>query len=234
VPYIYSFARDAAEHGYPILRHPFLQYPTDPNTYDIAYDFFLGDALLVCPVVEQGARERQCYLPPGEWVNWWTGHVYDGPGRASLPAPLEQIPLLARAGAIIPTYDPDVQTLVQLGRAGAPDLDDLVVRVVPHPGVADIHSEFTLYDGSRLVYHAWPGAATMSVSASPVERRLEVVLPANGEPLRVDGPGGPLPRRPSLAAARLAGGYAYAYDSGASTIHVILPAAGDVEISVAW
>jgi alpha-glucosidase (family GH31 glycosyl hydrolase) len=108
LPYIYRNARIASDTGAPIIRPLFLEAPSDTATYPIDDEFFLGDDLLVCPVVLPGARERRCYLPGGGWTDFWTGQVHQGPGWATLPAPLERIPLLVRAGVTIPLGDPDV------------------------------------------------------------------------------------------------------------------------------
>jgi alpha-glucosidase (family GH31 glycosyl hydrolase) len=131
VPYIYSVARQASERGYPIMRHLFLEYPDDPNTYSLDDEYLLGDALLVCPVITPGVRDRSCYLPAGDWVDYWTGEMYRGAGYVTLPAPLERIPLLVRAGALLPTAVPAVETLASAGTPG----DDLVVRITPQPTV---------------------------------------------------------------------------------------------------
>ena len=54
-----------------------------------------------------GAREVQVYLPrgPESWRDFWTGRVYEAGGCAPIPAPLDRLPLLAPAGAIVATTD---------------------------------------------------------------------------------------------------------------------------------
>jgi alpha-glucosidase len=64
--------------------------------------FFLGDALLVCPILEEGARSRSVILPKGHWYNFWDDTANEGGRQITLEAPLEQIPLLVRAGSILP------------------------------------------------------------------------------------------------------------------------------------
>jgi hypothetical protein len=43
------------------------------------------------------------YLPPGGWIDWHDGALYRGPRRLRVAAPLERIPLFARAGSVMPT-----------------------------------------------------------------------------------------------------------------------------------
>ncbi|NIV29741.1 MAG: hypothetical protein GWN58_09615, partial [Anaerolineae bacterium] len=131
-PYLYTYAHQASQTGAPIMRHLFLCYPDDPAVRDLDYQFLLGNELLVAPVLAPGVETWPVYLPKGEWVNWWDGERYRGPGRVTIPAPLTQIPLLARAGAVIPMLPPNVDTLVE-----STDLsvrvagDDLVVELFP-------------------------------------------------------------------------------------------------------
>ena len=63
----------------------------------------------MAPVIEQGAVTRKLYLPKGDWLNYWTGEHLTGGADVTVPAPLDQIPILVRAGAILP-FKPEKQT----------------------------------------------------------------------------------------------------------------------------
>jgi len=43
------------------------------------------------------------WVPPGTWVDYFTGARYRGPGTRTLSVPLSRMPVLVRAGAIVPT-----------------------------------------------------------------------------------------------------------------------------------
>jgi alpha-D-xyloside xylohydrolase len=59
--------------------------------------------LLVAPVTEAGARERDVYLPAGaDWRDAWTGRVHPGGRTVLTDAPLDRIPLYLRDGAELP------------------------------------------------------------------------------------------------------------------------------------
>ena len=82
-------------------------------------------------------RRRALYLPPGTWVDLWRSLRYrkgDGSLRlrrarllsgrrrgrdATLPAPLDELPLLARAGSLLALLPADVDTLAPYGRRDA-------------------------------------------------------------------------------------------------------------------
>jgi len=55
---------------------------------------------MVAPVLCEGAREREVYLPTGaEWMDAWGGGVYPGGQRINVPAPLETIPVFLKTGS---------------------------------------------------------------------------------------------------------------------------------------
>ncbi len=104
LPYLYSAVWQAAQTGLPIVRALALAYPDDPATYSLDDEFLFGESLLVAPVVEEGATSREIYLPAGGWYDFWTGEQHEGPRRITCDAPLDTLPLYARAGSVIPLW----------------------------------------------------------------------------------------------------------------------------------
>ena len=51
-----------------MVRHLFLHYPDDPNTFDLRYQFLLGADLMVAPVLDKGADSVEVYFPEDERV----------------------------------------------------------------------------------------------------------------------------------------------------------------------
>jgi alpha-glucosidase len=103
LPYLYGLFREAETTGAPVWRPLFFEFPGDVGSAEIEDQFMLGPLLLAAPVVERGAQERSVYLPPGSWTSWHDGARYTGPRRLAVAAPLERMPLFARAGSVIPT-----------------------------------------------------------------------------------------------------------------------------------
>jgi len=102
LPYLYTCAWETSQTGAPLVRP--LGWPDDDDvdlwTADDA--FRLGDALIVAPIVQEGATSRALRLPEGRWYALDDDTSYDGPGEVRLEAPLERIPILVRAGAVLP------------------------------------------------------------------------------------------------------------------------------------
>src|SRR5574341_431335 len=104
LPYLYTAVWQAAQTGAPIVRPLLFEYPDDPQTYNLDDQFMLGDALLAAPVLEGGATGRAVYLPAGEWFDYWTHERIGGGQTITVSAPLDQLPLFVRAGAVIPLW----------------------------------------------------------------------------------------------------------------------------------
>ncbi|MCB0746102.1 MAG: alpha-xylosidase [Ignavibacteriae bacterium] len=100
IPYIYAQAKDCTERGLPMLRALFIEYPEDPGSWLIDDQYLFGSDMLVAPLFED-VKERNVYLPPGEWIDYQTNKVYSS-GWHKIE--VEKIPIivLVRDGAVIP------------------------------------------------------------------------------------------------------------------------------------
>jgi len=103
LPYIYSAAWGVTNKGESLMRALPLEFSSDPETRQIPDQFVFGPALLINPVTSEGTTQRALYLPAGvEWVDFWTGKRMIGSQKIVAEAPLDRIPIYARAGSIIP------------------------------------------------------------------------------------------------------------------------------------
>ncbi|MFJ4471120.1 glycoside hydrolase family 31 protein [Streptomyces sp. NPDC089424] len=103
LPYFLMLAHLARRTGAPYVRPLWWSSPEDRALRDCEDAFLLGDCLLVAPVLDPGADRRAVQLPRGRWYDTATERAYEGPGQVLVDAPLSRIPVLARAGAVIPT-----------------------------------------------------------------------------------------------------------------------------------
>ncbi|MFF2228742.1 glycoside hydrolase family 31 protein [Streptomyces globisporus] len=128
-PYFVSLSQVARLTGAPYVRPVWWGAPGDRALRECEDAFLLGDALLVAPVLEPGVRRRAVRLPRGRWYDTVTGRAYEGPGQVLVDAPLSGVPVLARAGAVIPVRGADGEPELEVwapapGRTGG----GLVVR----------------------------------------------------------------------------------------------------------
>ncbi len=109
MPYVYSLAGMTYFNDYTIMRALVMDYGKDTKVNNIGDQYMFGPALMVCPVYEYGARDRDVYFPETSgWYDFYTGQYITGGQTRKVPAPYERIPLFVREGAIIP-YGPDMQ-----------------------------------------------------------------------------------------------------------------------------
>ncbi|MBR5575937.1 MAG: DUF5110 domain-containing protein, partial [Bacteroidaceae bacterium] len=112
LPYQYAIAREAVD-GLPMIRAMFLE---EENAFTLGkrteYQYMFGPYILVAPIYQATRADKEgndvrdgIYLPKGEWVDYFTGDVYQG-GRIinNFPAPLWKLPVLMKRGAIIPVH----------------------------------------------------------------------------------------------------------------------------------
>jgi alpha-D-xyloside xylohydrolase len=130
LPYLEAADRVYRRTGLPIMRYLALAYPEDERSYQREDEYLFGPDLLAAPVIEPGSTERELYLPPGHWVDFWRSVSYrekrgglrvrrarllHGRREATVPAPLDELPLMVRAGAVLPLLPADVDTLASYG-----------------------------------------------------------------------------------------------------------------------
>ena len=75
-PYRLALVKEASETGLPVVRHPFVHYPDDPEVLGLEYQFMVGPNLMVAPVLDPGEEMVEVYLPAGRWVHLWSGRKY--------------------------------------------------------------------------------------------------------------------------------------------------------------
>jgi alpha-glucosidase len=103
IPYFYTLAWEATNTGHPPIRPLFWLDPDDSQLWDVEDAFAVGDALLVYPVLKAGVYSRPSVLPKGHWYNFWDDSFIEGANEeVHLAAPIDQIPILVKAGSILP------------------------------------------------------------------------------------------------------------------------------------
>jgi alpha-glucosidase (family GH31 glycosyl hydrolase) len=101
VPYTYTLAKQANQTGVPITRPLYLNYPEQEAAYTHPQEYLYGDNVLVAPITSAGGSVT-AWIPPGTWTDYFTGTVYTGPSTATITKPLSEMPVLVKAGGIVP------------------------------------------------------------------------------------------------------------------------------------
>ncbi|MFT5765723.1 MAG: alpha-glucosidase, partial [Saprospiraceae bacterium] len=104
LPYLYTAFQKYSVTGQPMIRSMIFEDQNDPMLRNIEREFMFGDHLLVSPVIKKGISKQKLYLPKGNWYHYWTADVFEGEQSIKVAAPLQQIPIFVREGAVIPHY----------------------------------------------------------------------------------------------------------------------------------
>ena len=130
-PYLLAADAEYRATGMPIMRHALLTDPADARARAQDGQFMFGDSLLAAPVVAPGQTTKDVYAPRGVWLDFNrsvryvdrtgayvplpAGKVLSGRTTYKLDAPLERLPMLIKAGSVLPLLPADVDTLSDYG-----------------------------------------------------------------------------------------------------------------------
>ncbi|KAI8999776.1 glycosyl hydrolases family 31-domain-containing protein [Gaertneriomyces semiglobifer] len=107
LPYLYTLFWEASSTGMGVMRPMMYEFPSDSRTYAMDTQYMLGSALLVTPVTTPDQHTVDVYLPPNTtWFDYHshTPYVSSSTGKTvSLSTPMDHIPVLVRAGSVVPT-----------------------------------------------------------------------------------------------------------------------------------
>jgi alpha-glucosidase (family GH31 glycosyl hydrolase) len=212
---LYPYLAAADDHyqrtGAPIMRHLALRFPGDPKAVDRDDEFLFGPDLLAAPVLEPGATARDLYLPRGHWVDLWNAVAYKaktgdlrlakarllrGGREFTADAAADELPLMVRAGAILPLLPADVDTLADRyagggaarlrggGGGGQVSLDDRK-RMLELLAFPRGRSASRAYDDTRMVSRERRGKWVLKLrSGQPRQWKVDASLAALRRPFR--------------------------------------------------
>ena len=239
---LYPYLRGAdAEHrssGLPIMRHALLTHPDDERAQRAHDQFMLGADLLAAPVLVEGARRRRVYLPEGRWVDWLRSVEFRRSSGAFLPrramllrggrgheleAREHELPLLVRAGAVLPLLPADVDTLAPYGGRSVVRLDERADRLTL---LAFPRGRWSGRLGARgrMVARETAGGWTLRLRGAG---RRTYTLRASLGSLRLPF----IPRRVTLGGRRLPAS-AWRYDSRRRVLTARFQAAGEATLTL--
>lgn len=162
VPYLYTMAERASREGRPLVEPLYHEHPWAEAAYQHPNEFRFGTELLVAPITAPrcpvGLVARvDAWLPEGDWFDVLTGFRYAGDRTIALWREVDAIPVLARAGAIVP-----------LAGAG-PDDDAVLANGTEHPEAIELllapgaDGRFTLYEDDGA------SEAALRAARTPIE-----------------------------------------------------------------
>jgi alpha-glucosidase (family GH31 glycosyl hydrolase) len=107
LPYYYTLHYNSHVTGDPVARGLFYEFSQDAMTADNDVQMMIGPYILISPVLVDGARILNTYLPAATWYDFYTGARTVSAGTSlQLDAPIDKINIHIRGGGIIPLQNP--------------------------------------------------------------------------------------------------------------------------------
>lgn len=118
--YLADTAEQASADGVPMVRPLVFAWPQESGALDRWDEWMLGDDLLVAPIWQTGQRQREVWIPPGEWVDFWDADTtIEGPTTVTVDVPLAKLPMWVAEGSELleVEVDPALAALADGARA---------------------------------------------------------------------------------------------------------------------
>lgn len=179
LPYNYTLAYENATKGYPLVRPLEFHSTTPTGKYDDIRDEYLwGRDVLVAPVITEGAVTRDVVFPDTDSL-WYDinnkGVTYSGGTTATVSAPLNVLPIFARAGAFIPTADYDFKD-------NTSDYNTQTYTINYYMGQENVISYATLYEDDLTSPSSKnAGSAVITMTALPVSDNTSFCFNSEGD-----------------------------------------------------
>ncbi|HOZ38721.1 MAG TPA: glycoside hydrolase family 31 protein [Anaerolineaceae bacterium] len=107
LPLIYTANWLNSEHGEPLILPMYYSYPNEEAAYQAPNQYTFSRQLIVAPITQPAdpstnLSRASIWLPAGQWFDIFTNEAFEGGQWLTLHADQSQIPVFAKAGAIIP------------------------------------------------------------------------------------------------------------------------------------
>lgn len=108
IPYLYSMNYQTYKNALPLVMPMYYKHHEE-IAYHFDNEFYFGSELIVCPITSKTNKITKlasvvAYIPKGKWIDIFTNRIYQGPKIINLYRNINDIPVLAKSGAIIPLF----------------------------------------------------------------------------------------------------------------------------------
>lgn len=176
IPYIYTAARNAYDTAISICHPLYYDDPEAAEAYQFKDEYLFGNDMLVAPVTAPMSEQsrlstKSIWLPPGTWIEWFTGAQLQGPAKMDRSFALDEIPVYVKAGAIIP-MQPKMRNIAEK------PVDPLVLNIFPgDSGLTRVYEDAGNSLGYKTSEFAW---TTIRHSLQPDGTHRIEILPVEG------------------------------------------------------
>ena len=144
LPYLYTMNYRAYKENQPLIWPMYYTHPEEEEAYVRKNQYWFGDAFMVAPITSANLDpinmgKVDVWLPEGTYIDFFTNMIYRGGRTVTMYRYMDSIPVLAKAGAIVP------MTEEIFGTDAVKNPSSLVLNVY-----AGADGSFTLYEDDNV------------------------------------------------------------------------------------
>ena len=176
IPYLYSMSYRNYKDDLPVVCPMYYENPEEREAYTVPNQFYFGSEMIAAPVTSPrilglNVSATAVWLPEGIWYDIYTGMMYEGGRKIVMYRDLNSIPVLAKAGGILP-FTKDISTFSAVSNP-----ESLWIRVY-----AGADGNFTLYEDDNETCRYTEGVcAKTCMTYTEGEHAVFMISPAIGE-----------------------------------------------------
>ena len=197
IPYIYTAARAAYDTAISICHPLYYEFPEAAEAYEFKDEYLFGADMLVAPIATAVSDDtrlatKNIWLPPGTWIEWFTGAELRGPAKIERGFAMNEIPVYVKAGSVVPMQP-------KMRNTAEKPVDPLILTIFPgESGETRVYEDAGNspgYTGSEFAWqtvrHSRQADGTHRIEILPVEgsypgmplsRGYEIRLPSTLPP----------------------------------------------------
>lgn len=181
IPYTYTMNHRFYAENIPLVEPVYYEYPGVEDAYRYRNEYFFGSQLLVSPITEKSDPQTKTgavktWLPEGTWYDIFTGTVYHGDRTIRMHRSIDSIPVLCRAGGILPLESKETVS----SRTDNPK--KLVIKIF-----CGADGEFDMYEDDGISMDYTEGKSVTTRMTLDWTNKLFVVAPAKGDAKLIPG-----------------------------------------------
>ncbi|WP_455714045.1 TIM-barrel domain-containing protein [Anaerosporobacter sp.] len=175
LPYLYTMNYRCHKEGEPLIQPMYYHNPECREAYDVKNEYYFGTELIVSPITKKGNETillgcSQVWLPEGIYIDCMTGLIYKGGRSLWMYRPIEQLPVLAKAGTIIP------MAVLEGAKDSVNNPEKMDIYIY-----AGADGSFSLYEDDGITYAYQDGNYAITNMEWNYEEGIFTIHPVDGE-----------------------------------------------------
>lgn len=192
IPYLYTMNYRNYSENIPLMLPMYYEWPEVQEAYEVKNQYYFGSEMIVAPITSERIRglnvaKVRVWLPEGLWYDIHTGMMYDGGRTTEMYRGLENIPVFAPAGAVIPCTDEispveaqdnphTLRIRVYAGKDGEFELYEDDNTTCAYENGTAVTTKMTYTEGSDTVFTIYPAQGHTEL----IPRRRAYTVEFNG------------------------------------------------------